>query len=201
MKSKWLRILLVLLVLLAMGFAYVRGNPLVFNESFWQHAHCMKAGTLGLLQYADAHGGTFPAHPGGYGDALLLLPEYCCYGVTGPGYDETPLVKAKQSGAHLLEEQCGRVYIQGLTTTPKAGSTKVVILFDKLPTPGGDHAHVFQRMYAPLGREVGFVAGHTMFVEETNWPAFAKEQIELLVGEGIPRAEAERLYAQGEVRR
>jgi hypothetical protein len=199
MQRKWRRVLLVLLLLaglsIAGGWAYVRSHPLVFNESFWSHAHCIKAGALGLLGYADAHGGNLPTHPEGYGDALLLIDEIYADTLTGPGYDGNVLVKAKQQREHLPEEECGRVYIQGLTTNLKAGASKIVILFDKLPTPGGDHCHFLARLSAPLGREVGYADAHSEFVSEEDWPAFAQQQIGLLIAEGIGREEAERLYA------
>ena len=31
---------------------YVRTHPLIFNESFWTHAHCIKGGGLSLVGYA-----------------------------------------------------------------------------------------------------------------------------------------------------
>ncbi len=180
--------------MVAIGLVYVRTHPLIFNESFWDHAHCIKAATLGLLNYADQHQGKFPAHPGGYGDALLLLDPIYFYALTGPGYDELPLIKAKQEGQHLTEEECGRVYIQGLTTKLNSGSSKIVVLFDKLPTPGGDHCHFLYRLFAPLGREVGYADGHSEFVTEQDWTEFAQGQINLLANEGIQRDEAKRLY-------
>ena len=75
------------------------------------------------------------------------------------------------------------------------GASKIVILFDKLPTPGGDHCHFLTRLSAPLGREVGYADAHSEFVSEEDWPAFAQQQIGLLVAEGIGREEAESLYA------
>ncbi len=196
-KWRWRLTVLITLVafLVATSAVFIHAHPLVFNESFWQHAHCMPAGTMGLLNYADKHGGKFPVHPGGYGDALLLVDEIWFYSLTGPGYDEAPLVRAKQEGKHLSEDECGRVYIQGLTTSMPSGTSKTVILFDKLPTPGGDHCHFLARLLAPLGREVGFADGHMEFVHEDDWPALAQQQIKLLTEDGIRRDEAERLYA------
>jgi hypothetical protein len=73
---------------------------------------------------------------------------------------------------------------------------EIVILFDKLPTPGGDHCHGFRRLSAPLGREIWTIGGSMKFIPESRWPAFAKEQIELLVVAGIPRDQAERYYSE-----
>jgi hypothetical protein len=44
-------------------------------------------------------------------------------------------------------------------------------------------------------REVCLADGSVLFLNESGWPAFAKQQVELLVKEGFARAEAERLYA------
>jgi hypothetical protein len=95
-KRNWrLRLLIVagiLVALAAWGTFYVT-HPLVFNELFWSHAHCMPQATFELISYADKHGGKFPTHAAGYGDALLLLDPDCDYALTGPGYDETPIVE------------------------------------------------------------------------------------------------------------
>lgn len=187
---RWLLGLAVLVVLLTAW--YVHAHPLVFNESFWTHAHCMKIGYFALLDYADSHDGKFPQHSGGYGNALLLLREDDYLFVTGPGYDVAPFREAKRTGAELAEHDCGRVYVQGLT---RKSDSRIVILFDKLPTPGGDHCHIIARLLAPLGREVTNVSGEMQFIQERNWSEFSVQQVELLVGAGFPRAEAERLYA------
>jgi hypothetical protein len=157
------------------------------------HRHCIKFAGLQLEQYADAHKGRFPDHPAGYGDALLLMDEETYHSLTGPGYDPAVFREAKAAGRGLPEEACGRVYVRGLTMQT---DSRVAILFDKRSTPGGDHCHWPFRLWAPRGREVLFRAGMSQFVRDSEWPAFAAEQIELLVRESIPRAEAERLYAQ-----
>lgn len=182
-------LLLVALVLLGAGWVYVRMHPLEFMPA---HRHCIKIAGLQLANYADGHNGQFPTHPKGYGNALLLVDADCFPMLTGPGYDATPFHKAKLSGQGLAEEDCGRVYVQGLKTT---SNSEIAILFDKLPTPGGDHCHLPWRLRAPLGREVWLIGCTHLFVLESEWPEFAKKQVELLVKEGINRQEAERLYA------
>jgi hypothetical protein len=156
------------------------------------HRHCIVCAGLALQEYAGAHQGRFPFDPKGYGNALLLLDEACFHNVTGPGYDPEPFSEAKNSGQELAEEKCGRVYVQGLTTK---SNRKIALLFDKLPTPGGDHCHLPMRLWAPLGREVYLVGSEHLFVEESEWPEFASNQVELLVKEGFERKEAERLFA------
>jgi hypothetical protein len=188
-RLRWL--LLIVGLPAAAAVVYVRANPLVFNESFWNHAHCIKAAGLELMNYAEKNGGKFPSHPKGYANALLLLNEDCYFAFSGPGYDEAAFYQAKTSGRDLPEEECGRVYIQGLS---QKSDPEIALLFDKRPTPGGDHCHFIDRMMARLGREVWFVGCHSTFVTEDEWPEFTKHQVELLVKEGYPREEVQRLF-------
>jgi hypothetical protein len=189
MRRRW-RWLLLALALLACGVTvYVRTHPLVFVET---HAHCIKFAGLELERYASEHQGRFPFHRNGYGNALLLMDDDCFHALTGPGYNATPLREAKRTGRDLPESECGRVYIQGLT---KKSNPEIALLFDKLPTPGGDHCHLPARLWAPLGREVWLAGMGHEFVRERDWPAFARKQVELLVQEGFERREAERLFA------
>jgi hypothetical protein len=193
MKRKLWTLLLLFPLLAALGLAYhYCTRPFVFNESCWEHAHCIKIAGLTLLDYAGQHGGRFPYHPKGYGNALLLLDEDVYFTLTGPGHDDAPFYEAKRKGTNLPEEACGRVYVQGLTMK---SNPEIALLFDKLPTPGGDHCHLPFRLWAPLGREVWLVGGSMEFVPESDWPDFAEEQVELLVREGWQRHEAERLFA------
>jgi hypothetical protein len=175
---------------------YVRAHPLVFNESFLGHAHCMKGGGLALDSYARGHYGKFPYHTNGYGDALLLMTNEVGVwwaSVTGPGYTEQPFLNALATGSHLAEQACGRVYVQGLSVTD---NPEITLLFDKLPTPGGDHCHLLRRLSAPLGREVWTIGSGMRFVPESKWPAYSKEQVELLAAAGIAREKAEMYYSE-----
>ncbi len=168
---------------------YAWTHPLEFMAG---HKHCIKIAGLALNNYADSHEGRFPFHPDGYGNALLQIDEDVLFVLTGPGYDDAPLRESKRENRPISEEECGRVYVQGLT---QKSNHEIVILFDKLPTPGGDHCHFPDRFFRPLVREVVLVGGSMSIVREEQWPEFAKKQIELLVREGVDRNEAERLYA------
>lgn len=182
---------LAVLILAVTVWIYVRTHPYVFNESFWQHAYCIKHVNIELSFYAEQHDGHFPVHDDGYGDALLLLdigPS-----ASGPGYGTAAFDEAKRDGTDVDESRCGRVYVQGLT---KDANPQIAILFDKLATPGGDHCHHIARFFAKPAREVVFVGGHSRLVTEDEWPEFKSRQIELLVKAGIPRAQAESLHAQ-----
>lgn len=189
MRRKWRWLLPAFALLGVLVWVYIRTHPLVFMDT---HAHCIKVAGLELEQYASQHGGRFPSHPKGYPNALLLMDEDCFYTLTGPGYDATPLLEAKQMGKELAEKDCGRVYIQGLTENC---NPEIALLFDKVPTPGGDHCHLPVRLWAPLGREVWLLGMGHRFVRESEWPEFTKKQVELLAQEGFDRQETERLFA------
>ena len=178
----------------------MRSHPLVFNESFLSHAHCIVQTGLALRIYASDHGGHFPTDTNGYGNALLCVSNevsgfWGC--LTGPGYDGSAFAEAAQTGRPIPESKCGRVYVQGLKESDDA---TIAMLFDKLPTPGGDHTHGLSRLSAPLGREVSFIDGSHRFIPETAWPQFCREQIEKLITTGMAKEKAERIYGSREVR-
>ena len=194
-KRKWMWVLAGIFVTTMAVMIYVRSHPLVFNDSFFEHTHCIVQASGALSQYASDNFGRFPAHTNGYGDALLLLiPEYTPWSVlTGPGYNAHADEKWKLSSANVPEVECGRVYVQGLTET---NNPEIAILFDKLPSPGGDHCHLLTRFTAPLCREVLFLDGSHRTIRESNWPEFAENQIALLVKEGFDRTAAKAIYAE-----
>lgn len=148
---------------------------------------------MSLDGYAHEHDGRFPFHTNGYGDALLLVDAGWDAALTGPGYDTEVFERTRRTGEDAPESEFGRVYVQGLSDTNDA---EIAILFDKLPTPGGDHCHGFRRLSASLGREIWTIGSGMRFIPESRWPAFAKEQIELLVAAGIAREQAERYYSE-----
>ena len=176
----------------ALSSYYVRTHPLVFNESFWDHAHCIKQAGMSLLMYAHDNHGQFPFHTNGYGDALLLVSDAWLPSFTGPGYDSGVLERVRRSGGDVPESECGRGYIQGLSET---NSPEIALLFDKIPNPG-DHRHFLSRVVSPLVREVSLIDGSMRVIQETDWSAFSKRQIELLVAAGIARQQAEAYYSE-----
>jgi hypothetical protein len=195
-RRKWLKRLLVLFVGIALACVlYVRTHPLIFNESFISHAHCIPQAGIAFRSFAGGNAGRFPVHTNGYGDALLLLiPNAVTWSVlTGPGYDSKAGMRWMQSGEDVPETECGRVYVQGLSET---NNPDIAILFDKVPTPGGDHCHLLRRLTAPIGRDVLFVDGSNRTIQESQWAAFSSSQVELLVKEGYERVAAEQLYAE-----
>jgi hypothetical protein len=133
--------------LLGLGiFIYVRTHPLVFNESFLGHAHCILQ--VDFRSYAEDHNGVFPVSSTGYGDALVLMSNYAHWSsLTGPGYNGGVFLSAFTNQTHAPESECGRVYVQGLTTN---SNPEIAIFFDKLATAGGDHCHFHEKLFASM---------------------------------------------------
>jgi hypothetical protein len=158
---------------------------------FHAHEHCIKGTGLSLRTYALRHNGRFPFHTNGFGDAILLLlkEDDYPYEFTAPGDDGSLFKACLKTGAHMPEDRCTRAYVQGLGDT---NNPMIALVFDRYPTRGGDH---FRRPWGPLLREVAMLDGSMEVIREEKWPEFRRNQIELLVAEGISRAEAEKLYA------
>jgi hypothetical protein len=175
---------------------YIRAHPMVFNESCFMHAHCIVITGLAFDSYAAEHGGRYPMDTNGYGNALLQLTNYMgdfWAGYTGPGYDGKVFADAARTGHHVPEAECGRVYVQGLA---QADNPDIALFFDKMPSPGGDHCHFPFRLYAPLAREVWTIGSGHRVIRESDWNAFATNQVQLLVAAGIPREQAEAYYSE-----
>jgi hypothetical protein len=161
------------------------------------HQHCIKVAGTAFRLYAEDHRGQLPFDTNGFGDALMLLvksghmgdPQVGWQCVTGVGDDGSVFRAALASGAHIPEEKCSRIYVQGLSET---NDPNIAILFDRYSTPGGDHSHAPWR---PLLREVCLLDGVMQRIPETNWASFSSNQIELLVQNGIPRVTARHDYA------
>ena len=153
----------------------------------------MVGGGQSLSLYAHDHGGRFPYHTNGYGDALVMMDSGWDAALTGPGYDAAVFARIRRTGEDAPENEFGRVYVQGLSET---NDPEIVLLFDKMPTPGGDHCHFLARVFAPLAREVWTIGSDRRVVRESEWPAFVKGQIELLVAAGIAQEQAERYYSE-----
>jgi hypothetical protein len=194
-RRQWMKRLLFVYVVAVASGLYVWTHPLVFNESFWEHSHCIAQAGGALRGYAGEHFGNFPVHTNGYGDALLILlaEGYQPSGaLTGPGYDRFVFDRALKNHTEVPESECGRVYVQGLS---ESTSSEIAILFDKIPSPG-DHCHFLHRLWKPVGREVLMVDGSHRFIKETTWPEFTRIQVELLVKEGFSRTTAETVYTE-----
>lgn len=191
--TRWTRrILWSLLALVAGLVAFV-----AYRWTFYPaHQHCIKAAGMFFSLYEGDHKGRLPFDTNGFGDALMLLVKSGAPGeeqerwsvVTGVGDDGSVFRAALASGAHIPEEKCSHIYVQGLSET---NDSNIAILFDRYSTPGGDH---FRRPRGPLIREVCLHDGSMQIVADANWPRFSSNQIELLVQNGIPRATAQHYY-------
>jgi hypothetical protein len=158
------------------------------------HHHCMKiAGGL-FYNYAEDHGGAFPSHTNGFGDALLLLvkdsPSDIPF-ICGPGDDGHVFSNALAHGLHVPEASCSRVYVQGLS---RANDGAICLLFDRRSVRGGDHFYG----RGPRLREACMVDGAMQQVSDDRWAEFSRQQVELLVAAGFPREKALEYYPQGE---
>src|SRR5580658_3253661 len=146
---RWIkRLLLSLLALVVAIVAFV-----AYCWTFYPaHQHCIKAAGMAFLLYEKDHQGRLPFDTNGFGDALMLLVKSGNLGpqeegwhcVTGVGDEGSIFRAALASGAHIPEEKCSRVYVQGLS---KTNDPTIAILFDRWSNPGGDH---FRRPWGPL---------------------------------------------------
>ncbi len=194
-RKKRVIIGLVILIPIFLVAAYI--SMAVFNV-FHTHEHCIKQAGLALRTYALDNQGNLPYDTNGFGNALLLLMRaeylgdtnglYSTGPITGPGDDGSLFRKALKTGARIAEQQCSRIYIQGLT---EKNNPQIAILWDKKSSPGGDHFH---RPWGPLLREVCLLDGSMQIIPEKNWAGFVSNQVELLVQDGIPRATARHYY-------
>ncbi len=158
------------------------------------HKHCIKSTGSALRAFAMANDGKFPAHTNGWGDALLLLvrsnyldiPFIC-----GPTDDGRVFREALENGTDVPEELCSRVYVQGLTDANLNG---VCILYDRHSHPGGDHFYQIER--TPV-RECLDDYGSMTQIEDKRWPAFSRQQVELLMKRGFTRGQAEYYFPDG----
>jgi len=190
LRKRWRLLLIaaIALPLLAYGGLFVIG---IFNL-FHAHEHCSKIAGSAFSLYASDHAGKYPSHTNGFGDALLVLlkDRYTDVRfVTAPGDDGRVLTECLEKGLDVPEDKCSRVYLQGLSEDDMNGG--VVIMFDRYPTPGGDH---FRRPWGTPMRDAVMCGGWVEFITEERWPAFAKEQIERLVELGFKRTELDKLF-------
>lgn len=124
---------------------------------------------------------------------MMLTPEPSWfYFINGPGYDDSAFDEAFASGGDVDESRCGRVYVEGLSTT---NDPNIAILFDKIAAPP-DHCHFPRRLWAGYVREVCFVDGDWRMVPVAEWSDFARKQVELLVEAGFSKAQADQIYDQ-----
>ena len=177
MRLRWLLVPVLLLGCAAGGFAWF--------QMTYAHRHCTASAFIVLSIYAGDHGGRFPEHPQGFGDAMKLAMQSDddAWLFSAPGDDGRNLLVA----GDVNENLCTRAYVPGLT---ERSNGRLALLFDRYPTPGGDH---FRSPWGTPLRDVVFVQGPGT-IPEAKWPAFVQEQIGLLVEAGISKDTAEEIY-------
>ncbi len=145
--------------------------------------------------YSSDHQGRFPFSTNGFGNTLLLLVKEDYLGGTngvaficGPGDDGYVFKEALQNNSVVPEDQCSRVYIQGLSETNDYG---ICILFDRNSCRGGDH---FRSPWGHRVREVCMLDGAMRVIPDERWPEFSRQQVKLLVAAGFSRKDVLRYY-------
>jgi hypothetical protein len=195
MKTRTKKLLLVAATFFCV-FVGLGGTWLWYLDKY-VHQHCIKQTGMAFHVYASNHNGNLPYSTNGFGNALLLLvksgdltddPTNAIRYVCGPGDDGHVFKEALQNNSVVPENQCSRVYIQGLSETNYPG---ICILFDRNSCKGGDH------MRSPWGhplREACLLDGEMVVISDEKWPEFSRQQVDLLVAAGFSRTNALHLY-------
>jgi hypothetical protein len=161
------------------------------------HQHCIKLTSIAFRLYADDHNGQLPFSTNGFGGALLLLvksghltddPLMAIRYVCGPGDDGHVFKEVLQNNSVVPEDQCTRVYIQGLS---ESNDPQICILFDRNSCRGGDH---FRSPWGHRVWELCLLDGSMQIIRDENWPEFSRKQVELLVMAGFSRTNALHFY-------
>jgi hypothetical protein len=195
MKTRTKRILLVVLtpICILLGLGFFR----IWYGMKYGHQHCIKQTGIAFRLYASDHQGRLPFSTNGFGNALLMLADtnsgndylagfVAC--ICGPDDDGHIFKKALKDNSVVPEDQCTRVYIQGLSETD---NPSICILFDRNSCRGGDH---FRSPWGRRLREVCLLDGAMEIIPDENWPEFSRKQVELLVAAGFSRTNALHFY-------
>ena len=162
------------------------------------HQHCIKQTGMAFRIYAGEHNGKLPYSTNGFGNALLLLAganstnDYTggfvgC--LCGPGDDGHLYLAALTNHSILPEDQCSRVYIQGLNED--TNDPQICVLFDRNSCRGGDH---FRSPWGRRVREACLLDGSMVVIPDEKWSEFSRKQVELLIAAGFSRASALHFY-------
>ncbi len=181
---------------MSIGSVLVLGATAAVGFLIWNwgrvHKHCIKLVAMSLNNYAAVNAGQFPFHTNGYPQALVKWARFEPWivpSLVGVDDDGSWLTAAVTSGVPVNETNCTRIYVQGLST---ASNPQIAVLFDRYAVKGGDHFRGLPGQ--PFLREACFVDGSHEMIPVARWPAFASNQVQLLVQAGIPRATAEAYY-------
>jgi hypothetical protein len=163
------------LFLLALLLGLAGGGWLYYRWAYpygWSHS-CDKQLMFALHQYAEDHGGAYPAGEATPEASLSLLypryaDEYVLQGKTVP----LDLVRAAlERGDRLGPDTCGWHYVEGLRLDD---DPRLALCWDKVGL-----GHNGQRL-SDGGRTVLFVIMAYEYIEGANWEGFLQEQQRLL---------------------
>ena len=186
-----------LMVLIPLCVSIGLGATWLWYVSNYVHQHCIVQTSLAFRLYSGDHGGQFPFSTNGFGNALLLLAgtnsdsDYLGGYVNclcGPDDDGHVFKEALKNKTVIPEDECSRVYIQGLS---EANDPNLCVLFDRNSCKGGDHG---RSPWGHLLREVCLLDGSMQRINDEEWPAFSQKQVELLVAAGFARTNALHFY-------
>jgi hypothetical protein len=186
MNRRWRRGQGWLIAVLVIGGGCVLAEYVVWlHRRYWR---CIVAAGMSLRNFASDHGGGFPAPTNGFGNPFAgwarSFPREIPV-LVGPGDDGSWLRDAAFSGESMVAEVCSRIYVQGLN---ESLDSRIVVRVDRFETRGGDHS---PRPWAGYLRGAIRLDGSLAGVPVAGGPAFARNQVQLLVQAGIPRATAE----------
>jgi hypothetical protein len=137
-------------------------------------SHCCENGLyLALIQYAEEHGGAFPAGESSAEASLSLLyrmnPNLGAY-LPGKTVPESTVLEILERGELLGPETCGWHYVEGLTRDDHG----LALFWDKA---GLDHNG---GRLSGGGHIVWFVGCASEHIPASQWDRFLEEQQELL---------------------
>lgn len=138
----------------------------------WSHC-CDKALALVLYQYAEDHGGAYPAGEATPEASLsLLYPDYVDANMLRGKTVPLEIVRSiLLRGDKLAPDTCGWHYVPGLT---RDDDSRLAIIWGKVPL-----GHNGQRT-TDGGQSVIRVGGITEYIPGDKWSAFLEQQEQLL---------------------
>jgi len=179
-------------VLLLLGSIVGLATTWLWYLNHYVHQHCIVQTGLAFRMYEEDHYGRFPFNTNGFGNALLELVETnnldVIRTICGPDDDGHLFREALTNHSVIPEEQCSRVYVQGLSET---NDPRICVLFDRNSCRGGDH---FRSPWGRRLREACFLDGSWQPIPDEKWPEFSQHQVELLITAGFSRTNALHYY-------
>ena len=116
MTTRTKRILLIVSIPLCLFLGFFAFG--IYYNSKYVHQHCIKLTGLAFELYSRDHQGQLPFSTNGFGNALSLLVkgDYLpgVAWICGPDDDGHIFKEVLQNNSIVPEDQCSRVYIQGL---------------------------------------------------------------------------------------